>query len=55
MTLFIYQNSQNCSLDFLGVNPLAEGVYIIETMTETALWGGKKNNELDTRKYPQEI
>ena len=55
MTLFIYQNSQNCSLDFLGDYPLAEGVYIIETMTETALWGEKKINELDTRKYPQEI
>lgn len=40
MTLFIYENSQNCGLDFLDVSPLEESIYVIETMRETA-WGGK--------------
>lgn len=36
MTLVIYQNTQNCGLDFLHVSPSAEAIHVIETMKETA-------------------
>ena len=53
----VYQNSQNCGLDFLGVSPSADAVYLIETMRETASWGEDwwiRIREISTKRISQQ-